>query len=145
MSTITEIVSGLSAAAPYATAIEDLAVLGIDITKLITPDQAQQNDNARTSRNQEAADSLSALLADPTSVAALQRWNTFDDELHVDAGYPVVGGMDCETVSIRVDRLLAKDAIIADYIALRSLLNQLSLGSKQSAAVPATPVPTTPK
>jgi hypothetical protein len=139
---LSEITSALSDAAPYAGAIEALANLGIDITKLITPDTAQANDQQRTQRIQQAADLLSALVADPSPDNA-DRIVAYDDELCLAAGYPIVGGVSGPTVTVGVQRFLLHESAVAELIALRGLFNQLVVAGGKPVQQPAAVTPPT--
>jgi hypothetical protein len=135
---LAEIATDLSNAAPYAGAIEALANLGIDITKLITPDQAQQYANERKARLQKAAELVSELLANP-SPGTEQRLNDFDDQLCLDAGFPLAGGVAEPTITIRVSRYLAHVGGLSAGVEFASLFNELAVGPKPPVAA-ATPV-----
>lgn len=140
---LSDITSALSGAAPYAVAIEDLATLGIDITKAITPDAAQANDQIRTQTLEQAADLLTELVANPNADTE-NRVAAFDDELCLSTGYPLVGGISGGPfIRVGVQRFLQHQSAMAELRALRLLFNQLAVAGKSGQA--ATAVTTPPK
>ena len=132
---ITDVTAALTAAAPYSGAITALANLGIDITKAVTPDAAQNYENDHKGRITQAAELVSELLANPGDVGVQQRLNAFDDGMCAASGYPVAGGVAEQTITIRVDRYLAHVAGLSAGIYTRELLGEVTLGAKPGVEV----------
>jgi hypothetical protein len=144
MSTLTDelapISSLLTAASGPAGAVTAVANLLTEIGKIAEPilanDEVQSYEAAKKARIQKAAELVSELLAHPDDVGAQQRLNAFDDQLCLDSGFPLAGGVAEPTITIRVSRYLAHAAIASGKICDDAYLTSLVQNSVKGQPAP---------
>jgi hypothetical protein len=134
---ISQLTSLLSAALPYSGAITALADLGIDITKIITPDLAQKYDNNYRSD----LSIFASIMAEPDSIERADQLADFVGGVCLDDGTPIVGipAGPSELVPVAALVALVNDALL--YRRERAINDELILGAKQqqpAVAAPAT-------